>query len=258
MLYKKTGFPEESEIVFCKVTKVLPNAVFAVLEEYDKQGMIHISEVAPGRIRNIRDFVKEGKTVVCKVLKVRQESGQIDLSLRRVSEMQKREKSDFLKQEQTAEKIVEFAATKLKIDFRKTYDEIVQNALKKYESLYQCFEAVAAEKENLERLGIMPEVAKYITEIVIQRMKPQDVELKGTLALSTKAPNGVEIVKEALKETENAGKKPIKITYLGSGKYQMSTTAPDLKTGEKILRAAAEKAISFMEKNKGTASFERN
>jgi translation initiation factor 2 subunit 1 len=40
------------------------------IEEYGKQGLIHISEVSPGRIRNIRDFVKEGKMVVCKVIKI--------------------------------------------------------------------------------------------------------------------------------------------------------------------------------------------
>ena len=64
MLLKKEGFPEEDELVMCTITKVQFHSVFAQLDEYDKGGMIHISEVSPGRIRNIRDFVKEGKKVV--------------------------------------------------------------------------------------------------------------------------------------------------------------------------------------------------
>src|SRR3989338_9154007 len=92
MLAKKSGFPEESELVQCTVTSVQSHSVFVMIDEYGINGMIHISEVAPGRIRNIRDFVMEGKTVICKVLRVNAERGHVDLSLRRVSESQKRNK----------------------------------------------------------------------------------------------------------------------------------------------------------------------
>ena len=103
MLYHKDGFPEENEAVMCTVTSVQYNSVFCTLDEYGKSGMIHISEVAPGRIRNIRDYVIEGKKVVCKVLRTDLERGHIDLSLRRVSEGQRRNLNMLLKQEQQAE-----------------------------------------------------------------------------------------------------------------------------------------------------------
>ena len=113
MLFKKQGFPEESELVLCTVTSVQYHSVIVDIEEYGRSGLIHISEVSPGRIRNIRDFVKEGKKVVCKVLRVKEEKGYIDLSLRRVNESEKRRKIESIKREQNAEKIVEIAALKL-------------------------------------------------------------------------------------------------------------------------------------------------
>src|SRR3989344_1878368 len=61
MFYKKTKSPEIGDIVICTVKKVLPHSVFVDLDEYGKEAMIHISEIAPGRIRNIRDYVKEKK-----------------------------------------------------------------------------------------------------------------------------------------------------------------------------------------------------
>jgi len=64
MLLKKEGFPERDEFVLCTVTNIQFHSVFVDLDEYVKPGMIHISEISPGRIRNIRDFVKEGKKVV--------------------------------------------------------------------------------------------------------------------------------------------------------------------------------------------------
>ena len=59
--------PKEGEIVLCKVTKIFHSSVFANLVEYGdfSSGMIHISEIAPGRIRNLRDYVKVGKQIVC-------------------------------------------------------------------------------------------------------------------------------------------------------------------------------------------------
>ena len=92
MLLKKEGFPEEDELVICTVTSVHHSSVFTNLDEYGRTGLIHISEISPGRIRNIRDYVVEGKKVVCKVLRVDKEKGHIDLSLRRVKEMQKKNK----------------------------------------------------------------------------------------------------------------------------------------------------------------------
>ena len=75
MLFKKQDFPEEGDLVLCTVTSVQFHSVFVDMDEYGKGGMIHISEVSPGRIRNIRDFVKEGKKIVCKVLRINQEKG---------------------------------------------------------------------------------------------------------------------------------------------------------------------------------------
>jgi len=63
MLLKKEGFPEEDELVLCTVTKIFHNGVFVDLDEYNKGGMIHISEVSPGRIRTLSDFVKEGTKI---------------------------------------------------------------------------------------------------------------------------------------------------------------------------------------------------
>src|SRR3989339_907416 len=106
MLYRKKGLPEVDEIVLCKVTKLFPNSVFVDLLEYGDSGMVHISEVSPGRIRNLRDYVSIGRQIVCKVLRLDREKGHIDLSLRRVNSTQRVEKLEEIKQELKAEALV--------------------------------------------------------------------------------------------------------------------------------------------------------
>ena len=110
MLFKKQGFPEEGELVLCTVTSVQFHSVFVDIDEYGKSGLIHISEVSPGRIRNIRDFVKECKKIVCKVLRINEEKGYIDLSLRRDNESEKIRKIDYNKKEQNSEKILKISS----------------------------------------------------------------------------------------------------------------------------------------------------
>src|SRR3989339_141609 len=162
MLLKKEGFPEEDELVLCTVTKIFHNGVFVDLDEYNKGGMIHISEVSPGRIRTLSDFVKEGKKVVCKVLRIDQEKGHIDLSLRRVNEGQKKEKINEIKHEQKAEKTIELAAKKLSITVEKLYDEISSKIIEKYGLIYLCFEDIVKGETSLEALGIPKQKADVL------------------------------------------------------------------------------------------------
>jgi translation initiation factor 2 subunit 1 len=257
MLYRREGMPEEDELVLCTVTNVHHHSVFAKLDEYDKTGMIHISEVSPGRIRNLRDYVQEGKKVVCKILRIDKVKGHIDLSLRRVNEGQKRKKMDQIKREQKAEKIVENLANKLKKETKSLYEEISSNVFKKYEYLFECFEDVVADKVNLEKLGFDKKLAKELTELIKEKIKPQEVQIKGKLNLTSYASDGVEIIRQALKKAEDAGKENVELKYAGGGAYSIVVKSPDYKTAEKILEKCTEAAIKFIEKNEGIASFDR-
>jgi|TARA_B100001964_G_scaffold225468_1_gene273330 translation initiation factor 2 subunit 1 len=257
MLLKKKGFPEEDELVLCNVSKVQFHSVFVNLDEYGKGGMIHISEVSPGRIRNIRDYVKEGKKVVCKVLRVNEEKGYIDLSLRRVTETQKRKKIDEIKQEQKAEKILEFVAKDSNLDVEKLFNDITASISKKYESLYEFFQQIVTDSNAIEDSGIDTKTGKKLEEAIKSRIKETTVEIEGKLKLTSFASDGVSIVKEALKKALDAGKDDISIKYLGAGTYNVSVNAKDYKEAEKLLKDSLEEALEFIRKNDGEGEFVR-
>ena len=84
------GWPEKGELVVGEVEEIESFGVFVDLEEYDgKRGLAHISEVASGWIKNIRDHVREGERVVAKVLGVDEDSPQIDLCITDVNDHQR-------------------------------------------------------------------------------------------------------------------------------------------------------------------------
>lgn len=257
MLFKKQGFPEEGELVLCTVTSVQYHSVFVDIDEYGKSGLIHISEVSPGRIRNIRDFVKEGKKIVCKVLRINEEKGYIDLSLRRVNESEKRRKIDDIKREQNAEKIIEIAAGKIGIKTEELYKEISEKVTKGYISLHEFFEAANKNENLLESLGKDKKHLKVIDETIKQRIKPAEVQIIGKMKITTFAPNGIDVIKDSLKKAEDAAKGRININYLGSGLYRFMIKAPDYKEAEKLMKNSVDAAISIFAKRNGTAEFSR-
>ena len=253
MFLKKKGLPEEDELVLCTVTSMFHHGVFVDIDEYGRGGMIHISEVSPGRIRNIRDFVKEGKKVVCKVLRINEEKGHIDLSLRRVNERQKKEKINEIKQEQKAEKIIEFAARKLEKDFKKLYDDVSSKIFPKYELINFCFEDVVKGEISLEKLGVEKKTSDFLTECIKDRMKPVEVSVGGDLRLKIYSPDGVETIKEALGKTLD--KDSVTLLYEGAGKYKIRVKANEYKDAESILEKSKNNALEFIEEQGGEGEF---
>jgi small subunit ribosomal protein S1 len=67
-----------------KVTRIADFGAFVELEP-GIEGLIHVSELAPGRVRRVRDVIDEGQTVVVEVLSVDTQARRIALSLKRIS-----------------------------------------------------------------------------------------------------------------------------------------------------------------------------
>ena len=107
-------YPEESDLVVCTVREVKNFGAFVTLNEYSgKEGFIHITEVASGWVKYIRDYLKEGQVQVCKVLRVNPSKGHIDLSFKQVNEHQHRMKIQEWKNSQKSEKLIEMVAKQI-------------------------------------------------------------------------------------------------------------------------------------------------
>ncbi len=255
MRLKKKGFPKEKELVLCTVTAIHYHSVFATLDEYEnRSGMIHISEISPGRIRNIRDYVREGKKIVCVVLRIHSDKGHIDLSLRRVNEGQSRRKMDEMTQQALAERILQIVAKQHKYEPSKLFEEISEKCLDKYNSLYEAFEDVVIGGTSLEKLKIEKKLAKEISDVIAKRIKPLVIEISGKLRMTSYNPDGINVIKKAVAGAKNL--KDVEIKYRGRGEYNVMVSSEDFKEAEKTLKEFTSSIIEFMEKNNSSAEFE--
>lgn len=68
-------------IIKCQVTGIEKYGIFVKVD--DKfSGLIHISEISPGFVRNIEDYVLVGNMIYAKVLEVDEENLKIKLSIK--------------------------------------------------------------------------------------------------------------------------------------------------------------------------------
>ena len=235
MLFRYKNPPKEGDYVLCTVNNIVNHSVFVTMEEYGNlSGMIHISEISPGRIRNIREFVVEGKKIICMVLRIRQDRNQFELSLRRAQVNKRRAKLEEIKNEETAEKIIEITAKQLSMDFKTLYSQISYRVLQSYPMINYLFNEVAL--ENDARLSDFVQDKKIhdkLLENIKMRIKPEKVEIKRSVSIVSHEGNGAEIVRNAFIELfKKISSEKADIKYLGSGKYSISINAPDFQDGE--------------------------
>ncbi len=209
---------ESGDIVMCTVEKILGTTILVNIDGIG-EGSIILSEIAPGRIRNLRDYVVPKKRIACKVLRV--SGDRIELSLRRVTPKEQKEVKDVYEQEKSCRSV-------LKSVLGEESDSIIKEIQKKETLLEFCERA----KENLAELEKFAgkERAKKIQDI-LKIQKKKKIVIKKEFSLTSKASNGIELIKKILERAQGLNMK-----YLSAGKYTIKTESVDPRKSESDIR----------------------
>jgi len=256
-----SGYPEPGDLVVGRVDEIEDFGVFIDLLEYEqKRGLCHISEVASGWIKNVRDHVNTDQRVVAKVLDVDESAQQIDLSLKDVNDHQRKDKIQEWKNEQKADNWMELAFGEGIDD--EQYTGVANELLAAFGSMYAGFEAAAIHGvETLEETDLDDDEVEAIVETARENVSVPYVNVTGYVSLEVPAGDGVDTIKQALQAAEGNGEVPeevdLEVTYVGSPEYRIEVRAPDYKTAESHLEASADRARAVVTEHGGAARFHR-
>ncbi|MCX8190093.1 MAG: translation initiation factor IF-2 subunit alpha [Candidatus Diapherotrites archaeon] len=251
-------WPEPNEIVVIKITKVLPYGAFADLLDYPNvQGFVHISQVASRWIKNIRNHVRPNQLRAAQVIRADKEKLQVDLSLVKVSESQQKAKIEEWEQSKRAKKILEIFAKQRKMSFDIAWKKIAEPLESRHGSLMNAFqEALITGKSALE--GIPEELVEPFAEHIKKSITVPEKEVSKVVKIKSYEADAILKIKNAFRELlKQKEYSKIKATYIGGGKYHLSSKAPDYKSADKVLSSFAEELIKSIKKNGGTASIEK-
>ena len=146
----KPEWPEIGELVVATIKRIESYGAYVYLDEYAKEGLLHISEISSTWVRNIRNHVRERQKVVLQVLRIDPVHSHIDLSLRRVSMDERRKKIEHWKKNRRAEALLKSAANALKLNERELFEEAGIKLIDSFGSLYNGLEEAA--KKGVEAL----------------------------------------------------------------------------------------------------------
>ena len=246
--------PEQGEIILATVTKVMDHGAYVTLDEYDDvQGFLHISEIAPGWIRSVNRFVKDGEKKVLLVKKVK--AGDIDLSLKQVSKDQKKQKLKEVKKYEKGKTLLQNVQDKTKLTDEEI-EKIEDKIYTKFDSVYDAFMEIARNGiDVIKELKLAKKTTSVIEEIC-SKIKLPSVEIRGIMEITNNKSDGVEIIKKTLLDVIKKDS-AMDITYLGAPKYRISITSEDFKSAEKSLKPIIEEIQTNIEKKKGSFKFTR-
>lgn len=256
----KPEWPEPGDLVIATIESVMDYGAYANLDEYNKRGFLHISEISSARIRNIRDFIRERQKMVLKVLRVDIEKGHIDLSLRRVTKRERIEKIKAWKKDRKGEVLLRAVAEKVGLPIHEVYQK-AGVMLEEREGLYEGFEEALKEgAESLAKLGIPEDIAKAFAQVAEERIRIKLVKVRGTIEVRCMKPNGVKCIQEAFiqaKKLQKAKDAKIEFSVIAAPRYNVEVAADNWKRAEELLDEVSQSVVENITKAGGHGSFKR-
>ena len=212
---------EIGELVLCTVDRIIGTSVFVKIEGTGEEGSIVFSEIAPGRIRNIREYVVPKKKIVCKILRV--SGGRIDLSFRRVTLKEQKEVKESYNQEKSYESI-------LRSILGQKAEETIE-AISKKKRIYDFINDAKTDSKQLEKIA-GKENSKKVLEIINTQQKKKTTIIKKEINLTCQGENGLDVIKGILGKV-----KGVEVIYLAAGRYFLKTESSEIKKADNELSA---------------------
>jgi len=229
---------EEGNLVLCSVTKIIGTTVFIHLDEYNIDGTLSFPEVAPGRIRNIRDYAFPGKKIVCKVLKIHPQS--VEVSLRRVKVNERNEFNDHYKKEKSY-------LAMLRTMLADKAEDII-NKIKESEDLVDFLESAKETPSKLDKYLSKEQAQKIIS--ILSEKKIKETLISQKFSLSSKAQNGIVLIKNIIHEaSKEIPREFLEVSYLAAGKYFIKIKTKDPRHADQQLRKMLENLETLSKKS---------
>ncbi len=211
---------KEDDLALCTVKSVEGTTVFVDVQGGEK-GSIVFSEIAAGRIRNIREYVSPNKKIVCKVLRVYPDH--LELSFRRVTGKERESVLEENKKEKTFSGMLKTISS----DYQKIIDNI-----KSFYLISEFIEEIKTDSKLIEKYFSKKE-AELLSKILSEKKEKEKV-VKKVFILKSFTSSGLSDIKEILNI------KDAKISYLGSSQFSISKSGKNLKDAEREIQSLLE------------------
>jgi translation initiation factor 2 subunit 1 len=253
---RENTLPSIGELVVGTCSKISQDGAYFGLHSYGEDvelGFVHISELSRTWVRKISAHIKVGQRVVARVLRVNQRLGQVDMSIKRVTESQKRAKMTELKQNQKAQSILRVFAEQNQIDPAMLLEKIENPLTMEYGTLYNLLLEIKTQGPNfLSQYDLTKEQCESLHDLVSKSLETTTVSLIGGIKAISFKPNGIDVIKSGFTKVLNKTTKKypsvkIDLSVISAPNYRLVVEAEDWRKAEtvwKFLQSSFKKGFS--------------
>lgn len=243
--------PKIGELVIAQVSKVMQFGAYCRLPEYSNiEVFLPIKEVSSGWIKNIREFIHEGQSLVCKVILHDKEKRTIDVSLKKVTPKETKEKIGKYNLEKRLAALIQQA---IKTSGIKGAEEMMERIRAEHRGYSEIFQHAISEDEWFESLEIPKKLKEEIKKIIKANIKEKKKNVSYLVTMMTyNTESGASELRSILEDASKAG---AEISYISAPKYRFSAEGKDYSEAESKIKKAMEIAESRL--GRGVFKFEK-
>jgi translation initiation factor 2 subunit 1 len=244
--------PRVGELVIATIKKVMKFGAYCRLPEYnDLEAFMPIREVSSGWIKNIREFIHEGQTVVCEVSFYDREKNTIDISLKRVTPKKAKERIRSYNLEKRLAAL--FSQAIKEAGELPNKDALTQTALTEFETYTNLMEHAKSNTEEFKKSVLSKKLKAAIIKVIEANRREKKYEVSYIVTLSTyNTASGATELRDILTNIKNTG---IDVRYISAPKYRLMSEGVDYTDAEKKISQA--EAIIKEKLKKGSFSMEK-
>jgi translation initiation factor 2 subunit 1 len=246
------NIPKIGELVIVQVSKVMQFGAYCRLPEYSNiEVFLPIKEVSSGWIKNIREFIHEGQNIVCKVVLYDKDRRSIDVSLKKVTP---KETKDKIGKYNLEKRLTALVQQSIKASGVKGTEEKMERIRVENRGYSELFQHAISEDEWFENLNIPEKLKEEIKKIIKANMKEKKKEVSYIVTMTSyNTESGASELRSILEDGRKTG---VEIFYISAPKYRFSAEGKDYSEAENKIKKALNIAESRLSKQ-GVFKFEK-
>ncbi len=229
--------PRTGELVIAQVSKIMPFGAYCKLPEYDNlDTFLPIKEVSSGWIKNIHEFIHEGQKLVCKVIFYDVNRQSIDISIKKVTPQESKQKINKFNLERRLNALF-FQAIRT-TGFEQQKSDINAQVLQEFGDFTNFVRNAAENTKEFEESKIPKKLKEAIIKLIENSKKKKKYEVSYIMRLSTfNTKSGITELRELIKGIKEKG---VEVQYISAPKYHLSAEGKDFADAESKIKYASD------------------
>jgi translation initiation factor 2 subunit 1 len=246
--------PRQGSLVIAVVSKISNFGAYCKLIEYgDVEAFLPIREVSSGWIKNIREYIHDGQKIVCFVHGIDKDKGTIDISLKRVSTKDSKDKIRVYNLEKRLNAL--FSQVVKKEKEAKPKEELAAIITQEFGTYTNMMENAVANTPEFANSKIPKKVKDAFVKALELNRKQKRYFVSYIATISTyNTESGATELRDIMKSIKASG---IDLGYIGAPKYRLFAEGTDYVDAEakidkvrELVNTKLKKGVFEIEKEK--------